>query len=99
MDKKLELSNRILEGHRKVNDLSELLGMIPAGSRRDELGSKLTRMLLALEALEDGFIQLYPGACPFKASQPCRNPNKGCYPCYSCDVGLNAILGSRGKLM
>jgi len=91
---KEELRGRIIEGHRKIDQLMEIVDKMPKGIKREELGAKSIRMLRPLHSLEDGFIELYPGECLFQDKR-CRDSNKGCFVCRECPAYLNSIYTSK----
>jgi hypothetical protein len=87
---KQELQKRIIQGHRKVIRLCEIADKLPNGPKRDEVGDKSIRLLQNLYNLEDGFCELYPDVCLFE-DKKCKDPNKGCFPCWRCPSYLNAL--------
>jgi acyl carrier protein phosphodiesterase len=87
---KNDLQQRIIQGHRKVDQLCQIADKLPRGPKRDELGDKSVRLLQNLHALEDGFIELYPDICLF-IDKKCKDANKGCFPCENCSTYLNTL--------
>lgn len=87
------LQQRILAGQRKINHLSEMVDKLPPGNKREELGSKVMRMLVQLDDLICGFIELNLGVCLYTQTQ-CRLPNKGTFHCASCPQYINSIYQS-----
>lgn len=83
---------RIERGTMKVEYLAELGDKLPKGRSRDAVGDKSVRVLMKLYEFEDGFMELYPGECLF-GDKRCKEPNKGCFPCWSCSSYLNAFYG------
>lgn len=93
--KKEELQNRITQGQRNANRLSEIVSNLPPSGRRTNFGDKVVRMLFALEDLEDAFCELYPDECLFVPQRKCRSLNKGTYHCTICPDYLNAVFGNQ----
>jgi len=93
---KEELRGRIIEGHRKIDQLMGVVDKMPKSIKREELGGKSIRMLRSLHSLEDGFIELYPVECLFQ-DKKCRVSNKGCFVCGGCPAYLNSMYGQKTR--
>lgn len=96
MDKRGELHQRIVKGSRNLTQLKKLVDEVPHGARREGLGAKVIRMQQSLNALEDGFIELYPGVCLF-ADRKCESSNKGTFHCTFCREYLNILYSTIDK--
>lgn len=98
MDKRQELHQRIIAGHKRVDHLCKITYMIPKGTKRAQLEDKSIRLLQYLHDLEDGFMELYPRVCLF-TDKHCLDSNKGCFPCVSCKEYLNSVYGAGQKML
>lgn len=96
MDRKQELRHRIVQGIKKVDELSKITDKLPKGKSRDKIGEKSIRVMVNLNQLEDGFIELYLGECLFE-DRKCSNQNKGYFPCWNCVPYINALYGRSGE--
>ena len=93
------LQQRIIQGHRKIDQLLVIIDKLPKGAKREGLCGKSIRMLQSLHSLEDGFIELNPNDCLFESGQSCDSRNKGTFVCGDCPSYLNAIFGSASRLI
>jgi acyl carrier protein phosphodiesterase len=87
---KQELQKRIVQGHRKIDQLCQIADKLPRSPKRDELSDKSIRLLQNLHELEDGFIELYPDICLF-TDRKCTDKNKGTFVCAECSTYLNTL--------
>jgi len=95
---RLDLQKRIIEGHRRKEQLCHVICNMPKGPKYDEVSKKVLRLLRSLHDLEDGFIELYPDSCLFHERR-CTNPNKGTFVCRECANYINVFAGDQGTLL
>lgn len=95
----VELCQRIIQGHRNLDQLLGIIGKLPKSKKQDELGEKYIRMLRSLHDLEDGFIELNPNDCLFELEKSCRSGNKGTFVCGDCPSYLNTVFGGESRLL